>query len=194
MNAIGLIVLLLISAVLLPSTAHVHAAVAYLNGTAGTSATLEGIVADRACVDIGVGFDAADMKRSPQDHTLFCMLLTTCINSGYCLLQQDTTTKQWACAYNFTSAATVSIVTGLTQLHSKIPGASGSQDSLKSTKNLYVALKGKWETPSTFVPDAVASGGVEWSPKRGAAGVVGSRWLIASVACLLAWCVAVATL
>jgi predicted ferric reductase len=76
----------------------------------GTIVQHEGWIADFFCVNQRWALDAADMWRQPQGHTLHCLIdIQRCIDSGYCLMQQQPDGDMYGCAYAFTQNETLRI-------------------------------------------------------------------------------------
>jgi hypothetical protein len=52
-----------------------------------------GYLADNLCIDKVIALDGANMRTSPQDHTVHCLLIARCIDSGFAILVNKGTTE-----------------------------------------------------------------------------------------------------
>jgi hypothetical protein len=97
----------------------------------------EGILADRLCVDSRIASDGSDMLIGPQEHTVSCLLMPPCVDSGFTLLQMLPSNGQWYPVHNFSTATTLAFVSWIK-----------SKGFAPSRRNKYIRFAAIW-TPTT---------------------------------------------
>jgi hypothetical protein len=100
----------------------------------GTNATLYGYLYDHECMNStdGIALDGTNVSYGAMDHMVACLLLDVCIESGYILVEKDTTGLFHPTVY-FTNTSTPTIVEwletmepGTTHLEVKVRVGAGS--------------------------------------------------------------------
>jgi len=58
------------------------------SGACGGTVTIDGFLADKKCWDMGIASDGANMTHEPWKHTVACMMMPVCEQSGFVILKK----------------------------------------------------------------------------------------------------------
>ncbi|CAE7713484.1 CPK8 [Symbiodinium sp. CCMP2456] len=82
--------------------------------TAWTSAVKHtGYIYDRLCIERGVGIDGVDGRRQPERHTVHCLLVGICQNSGFGILTKPSGADLWSFEVLFSDRGNADVITWL---------------------------------------------------------------------------------
>ena len=115
-----------------------------IGGSDGFTTGIEGYIADRECVDRRYAFDGADMLLAPQNHSLHCLLLPVCKQSGFCIMTKSISTGNWNCNYNFSILDTTNMVKAWKAYYTEAYPRDTHFVNTTNEKDLKVIVKGTY--------------------------------------------------
>lgn len=96
-----------------------------------------GFLYDKLCVDRGVGIDGVDTRTEPERHSVHCLLVSVCRNSGYGILTKPSGQSQYSMEILLSERGNADVVTWLgtqeywgTDVQVEISGPLDSQGRL----------------------------------------------------------------
>mmetsp|Transcript_136703 Transcript_136703/g.323871 ORF Transcript_136703/g.323871 Transcript_136703/m.323871 type:complete len:173 (+) Transcript_136703:72-590(+) len=72
-----------------------------------------GYIYDRLCIERGVGIDGVDGRREPERHTVHCLLVSICQNSGFGILTKPSGADLWSFEVLFSDRGNADVITWL---------------------------------------------------------------------------------
>ncbi|CAE7786811.1 CPK8 [Symbiodinium sp. CCMP2592] len=72
-----------------------------------------GYIYDRLCIERGVGIDGVDGRRQPERHTVHCLLVSICQNSGFGILTKPSGADLWSFEVLFSDRGNADVITWL---------------------------------------------------------------------------------
>ncbi|CAK9090244.1 unnamed protein product [Durusdinium trenchii] len=132
-------------------SAMARAALALLLGSSLASAAVHsGFLYDELCVDRGVGIDGVDTRTEPQRHTVHCLLVSICRNSGYGLLTKPSGQSQYSMEVLLSERGNADVVTWL-----------GTQEYWGT--NVKVEISGPYDSQGRLHVETVTRDGSVWN-------------------------------
>lgn len=132
-------------------SAMARAALALLLGSSLASAAVHsGFLYDELCVDRGVGIDGVDTRTEPQRHTVHCLLVSICRNSGYGLLTKPSGQSQYSMEVLLSERGNADVVTWL-----------GTQEYWGT--NVKVEISGPYDSQGRLHVETITRDGSVWN-------------------------------
>ena len=80
---------------------------------AANAAVHSGYLYDKLCVDRGVGIDGVDTRTEPERHTVHCLLVSVCRDSGYGILTKPGGQSQYSMEVLLSAQGNADVITWL---------------------------------------------------------------------------------
>ena len=134
------------------------------------AAVHRGFLYDKLCVDRGVGIDGVDTRTEPERHTVHCLLVSVCKNSGYGILSKKDGQSQYSMEVLLSDRGNMDVVTWL-----------GTQEYWGS--NVNVEISGSYDSQGQLHVGTIKrlSDGSVWNGSAGATEASTSRTKISPV-------------